>query len=250
MKTDYQREKGSVSTGKKAGKVFWGLLIIGAAVLLLLNAIFPDETIPAIRILGSVLLLAVSFASLTKFKFVLFFLPLAIIAYIWRTSEFLAFMAGVDLWLLLLVAVLLGIGLSVIFHRKTHIHVNINGSASASSTEETLNTDEYVDIDVSWGDHIKYVHADNLKRAKIKTSFAAAKVYFDSCQASPEGLDITINCSFSELTLNLPRNWEINNQISTFAGEVKSMPPMRSDNMVKVNLIGNVNFAELKINYV
>jgi len=50
--------------------------------------------------------------------------------------------------------------------------------------------------------------------------------------------------------LNVPQSWELNNQIGTFAGEIRSMPPSRNENKIRVNLTGSVNFAELKINYV
>jgi predicted membrane protein len=255
MKMENKQEDGQIDRVLKknstlAGKLFWGLLIIGIGVLLLLNAIFPEQDIPAVKIIGTVLLLAVSIASLTKFKYVLFFVPLALIAYIWRAAPQLAFMANVNIWLLLLAAVLLGVGLSIIFHRRSHIHVEINGTDSAGRTEEVLSENEQVDIDASWGDHIKYVHADNLKQARIKSSFASTKVYFDQCNVSAEGLNIAINGSFSEIVLNVPKEWEINNHISTFAGDVKSMSPMHLDNKIKVNLSGSINFAELRINYV
>lgn len=250
MRTEQTPKQQQLQTKALASRIFWGLLIIGAAVLLILNAVFPAQDIPAVKIIGSVLLLAISIASLTKVKFVLFFLPLALIAYVWRTSPFLAILADVNLWPLILAAVLLGIGMSVIFHRKSHIHVKISSNSGGDGTEETLNSEESVEVDVSWGDNIKYIHASNLKHARIKSAFASAKIYFDACKASPEGLDISVNCSFSELTLILPRNWEINNQISTFVGEISSMPSPRQDDFVRVNLHGSVNFAEMKINYI
>ncbi|HAL74625.1 MAG TPA: hypothetical protein DCM45_05980 [Clostridiales bacterium] len=237
--------------GVTFGKIFWGLLIIIAAGALLLNGLGIDigTSLPLVRIIGSVLLLAIAVSSISQFKFVLFFVPLTFIAWIWR-AELGIPADNFKLWPILGAAVLLGIGLSVLFHRKSHVHVKISGTEDFGSTTETLNENEFVDIDASWGDHIKYVHADNLKQAKIKSSFASTKVYFDQCKVSPEGLNIIINASFSELVLNIPQDWELNNQIGTFAGEIHSMPPSRLDNKVRVNLTGSVNFAELKINYV
>lgn len=256
MKTEYKNEsehhdKYLQRHSSIIGKIFWGLLIIGVAAVLLLNGLGIDmgtQDLPLVRIVGSILLLAIAVSSLTKFKFVLFFVPLALIAYLWRFDYMIP--NNFKLWPVLGAAVLLGIGMSVIFHRRSHIHVSINAEDGAGRTEETLNENEAVDIDASWGDHIKYIHADNLKRAQIKTSFASTKIFFDQCKVSPEGLEINVNASFCELVLNVPRDWMINNHISTFAGDIKSMQPSRADNGIKVNLTGSINFAELRINYI
>ena len=255
MKMEYNREEEHRNQtlsrhGAAIGKIFWGLLIICAAVALLLNGLGLGfgENLPIVRIIGSVLLLAIAISSIAKFKFVLFFVPLAFIVYLWRIE--LSVGDNFRFWPIIGAAVLLGIGLSVIFHRKSHVHVEISGTDRSGSTTETLNENEFVNIDASWGDHIKYIHADSLKQAKIKSSFASTKVYFDQCTVSPEGLNINVNASFSELVLNIPQAWELNNQIGTFAGEIRSMPPSRQENKVRVNLTGSVNFAELKINYI
>ncbi|NLK88635.1 MAG: hypothetical protein GX276_00625 [Clostridiaceae bacterium] len=239
------------SGNRTIGKLFWGLLIIGTAVLLLLNAIFPDGKLPIIKIIGSVLLLAIAVASLTRFRFIFFFLPLAIVALIWRTNPLLYFLRTVDPWLLLLVALLLGIGLSLIFHRKSYVHVNIGGKDGAVASEDAASRDEVVNIDVNFGEHIKHVYAENLRDVQIKSHFASAKIYLNSCTAGPEGVTININCSFSDLALDVPRTWAIDNRISTFAGEIRqSSPPMEPVDKAPVKLTGSVNFAQLKINFI
>ena len=212
MKMEYKREEehreNSLSRhGTTVGKIFWGLLIISAAVALLLNGLGFGfgEKLPVVRVVGSVLLLAIAISSIAKFKFVLFFVPLAFIVYLWRIELNIA--DNLRFWPIIGAAVLLGIGLSIIFHRKSHVHVEINGGNTAGSTTETLNENEFVNIDASWGDHIKYVHADNLKQARIKSSFASTKVFFDQCNVSPEGLNINVNANFSELVLNVPQSW-------------------------------------------
>lgn len=251
MSFDHKPAPSNRSGSRTIGKLFWGLLIIGTAILLLLNAFFPDEKLPIIKIIGSTLLLAGAVASLTRFRFIFFFLPLAIIVLIWRTSPLLSFLQVLDPWLLLLVAFLLGIGLSLIFHRKSHVHVDIGSKDRAFASGNTANHDEFVNIDVNFGEHIKHIHAENLRRVQIKCHFASTKIYLNSCTAGPEGVIININCSFSDLTLDVPRVWAIDNQISTFAGEVKTIsPPVESGDKVQVKLTGSVNFAQLKINFV
>ena len=230
----------------KTSKIFWGLLVIGAGALLLLSALGLDTQYDAVRILGSCLLLAISIGSLAKFKFVLFFIPLALIAYIWRVQ------LGIDemnVWLLLGAAALLGIGVSLIFRKKGHCHVHVHKNDEIGKTEEVLSENEQVTIDTSLGDHIKYIHANNLKKVNIKTNLASTKVFFDQCQVSDEGLVIQVNASLCELVLNVPHDWIIDNQVSVFAAEVNHHP-IKAEGKVKVLITGSVSFAELRINYI
>jgi hypothetical protein len=231
----------------KMSKIFFGLLVIGAGILLLFSALGIGAEYDAVRIIGSLLLLAVAIASITRFHFVLFFIPLALIVYLWRLP---IGMPDLNIWLLLGAAALLGIGLSVIVHKKHKFEMHPKKRDDIGRTEETLNENELVSIDASWGEHIKYVHASNLKKAQIKSSFASTKVYFDQSQISPDGLEIHVNVSFSELVLNVPQSWVIDNRISVFAGDVANVAPNREGKPVNVTLTGDVNLAEVRVIYV
>jgi hypothetical protein len=231
----------------KMSKLFWGLLVIGAGILLLLSALGLGGESLAIPIIGSALLLAVAIASLTKFRFVLFFIPLAFIAYIWRGQ---IGYENLGLWPLLGAAVLLGIGLSVIFHKKPSVHITVPKNDSFGRTEETYTENEFVNISSSWGEHIKYIHANNLKKAEIYSSCADTRIYFDQCQASPEGLEIQVNANLTQVVLIVPRSWVINSKISIFAAEVSNPAPARPEQPVNVNLTGKISLAELRIEYV
>jgi hypothetical protein len=233
----------------KMKKIFWGLLIIGAAVVLLLNAlgIGIGKDYPVVNVLGTLLLLGIAVASIVKRNYVLFFIPLSVAVYLWRVE--LGIDAAVNIWLLLGAALLLGIGFQIIFHKKGSCHVTVKSDVDWK-TEEVMNDNENVNIDASWGEHIKYIHADNLKKAKIKSSFASTKVYFDQCLVSSEGLEINVNGSFCEIVLNIPKDWIIDNRISVFAGAVTDMASNRVAGKTNVILSGNVSFAELKIIYV
>jgi predicted membrane protein len=235
----------------KMSKLFWGLLIIGAGVILLLSALGLGNDNLAMPIIGSAMLLAVSIASLTKFRYILFFIPLAFIAYIWRSYIGLA---ELGLWPLLGAAALLGIGLSVIFHKHSHHHHHLtigeDHDDDHPKSEETLNDNESVNINSSWGENIKYIHAGNLKQASIYSSFAETKVFFDQCQASSEGLTINVDASFTELTLIVPRNWKIINHVKVFMGHITEPDNHPGEAAVTVELNGSINLGELKISVV
>jgi len=239
----------------KKHSIFWGIILLGGGVLLLLNALGIGAEIAVVPMLASLLLLAISIVSFADLNFVMGLLPLSVITYLWRDKLGLQDM---KLWVILLAALLLGIGLSIIFwkakkkrvgcwnHHHHHDHEEDWMSAEAiTSTDDSEN----VTVDSSFGEHVKYVRSMNLKKVKIDSNFSSVKVYFDQCQVSPEGASIYVDCNFSGVFLYIPRTWSINNQTHVFAGSVEGASTAAGD-YTQVNLIGDVNFGSVKIIYV
>lgn len=243
----------------KNHSIFWGIILLGGGVLLVLNALGIGTAFQLVPMLGSLLLLAISVVSFSRLNFVTGLLPLPIITYLWRDQLGLQ---NMNLWMLLLAALLVGIGLSSIFWRfrkkkfDDSCHSGRHGHHGDWSSEDwktggtitSTDDSEYVDVDSSFGEHVKYVRSENLKKVKIDSNFSSVKVYFDQCKVSPEGAVINVDCNFSGVFLYVPRTWNLNNQIHVFAGSVDGAT-MSSGDYTPVTLIGNVNFGNVKIIY-
>lgn len=240
--------------------IFWGIILLGGGMLLLLNALGIGSQFALVPMLGSLLLLAISVVSLVRLNFVMGFLPLSVIAYLWRDSIGLP---DKNVWLVFVAALLLGIGLSSIFWKAKRArfagrhnrgdrwgsgdscgHGDWSSTGTVTSTEDG----EFVDVDSNFGEHVKYVRSTNLKKVKVDGNFSSIKVYFDQCQVSPEGLSIYVDCNFAGVVLYVPRTWNIDNQMHVFAGSVDGIRLSSGDN-TPINLIGEVHFGEVKIVY-
>ncbi len=257
----------------KAHKWFWGILVIGAGILLVLKAMGLGETYDIFRIVGSILLLGLAATGIPRVRFLLIMLPLALIVYLWRDALGLATLN--PYWLLGGTA-LLGIGLTVLFHpRRSHRtgqgpsstgqpagqYVYTGGhpadgaggpaaEGTASRSETILTDDEFVSIDSSFGEHIRHLQGNNLRKVLINSHFASTRVYFDQCRISPEGLEVIVSVHFSGVVLTVPRTWQVSNQISTFAGAVTDPGGVTpAPDAPRLKLTGTVNFAEVKITY-
>jgi len=240
----------------KNNKWFWGLIILGAGVMLLLSALGIGENYGLFRVIGTALLLGISIESLYKSRFFLFPIPLALALYIWRVQ---IGYTELNITLLLAAAVLLGIGLSIIFHKKTHHDFSFsntgdwkksNSFSDSKSTQEVLTDNELVNLEANFSKQIKYIHAGNLKQANISSNFAEMSVYFDQCKVHEEGLKINISGNFTEIALHVPRDWRIENHVSIFAATIKGLNEHTSNGTANVSLQGSVNFGELKIIYI
>lgn len=240
--------------------IFWGIILLGGGVLLLLNALGIGTQFDLVPMLGSLLLLAISVVSLVQLNFVMGFLPLSVIAYLWRDNIGLP---DEKVWLVFVAALLLGIGLSSIFWKAKRARFADRhhrgdkwgcgdkwGSGDWSSTGTVTSSEdgEFVDVDSNFGEHVKYVRSTNLKKVKIDGNFSSIKVYFDQCQVSPEGVSIYVDCNFAGVVLYVPRTWNIDNQMHVFAGSVDGITISSGDN-TPIALIGEVHFGEVKIVY-
>lgn len=231
----------------KIGKILWGLLIFGCGVILLLTALGIGQEYDAVQIIGTVLLAGLAITSLVKYQFFFTFIMLGLIAYIWRMELGIADM---NFLLFILAAVVLGIGFSIIFHKKARIIIKHKSGKDWEKTVETLSNDEFVSIESSFGEHTKYVHAENLKRVNIASNFSSVKVYFDQCQISDEGLLVNVSGNFSGIVLTMPRSWAVENKVNTFAASVSERDVDAVAATQKIILSGSLNFAEIKIIHV
>jgi hypothetical protein len=246
------------SKNTMASRIFWAILILGGGVLLLLSALGIGVDSDPYKIVGSLLLLGVAVSSLVKLRYFFTVLPLAGMVYLWR--DLLGF-PDVQLWPLLGAGALLGIGLSVLFHKKSDFHVRMHrhndddddddckdcGSSDKDVKVETLDAGESASIDCNFGEQTKYIHADNLKKVSLNVSFGEVKAYFDQCKVDPEGLTIQVNSSFCGISLMVPRTWAVENHISSFAAAVNDQGPETTPSEARVKLVGSLNFAEIKI---
>ena len=247
----------------KRHSIFWGGILLGSGVLLVLYALGLGSQFALVPVIGSLLLAAISISSLVDLNFVFGLLPLPIIAYLWRDQLGIS---NMNLWLLLLAAFLLGIGLSSIFwrfkknkyqdkwqhgwhgHHRHHGRCGRDGDWTTSSTTTSEDENEVVVVDSTFGEQIKYIRSTNLKKVQISSSFSSVKVFFDGCTVSPEGLTIMVDCNFSGIVLNIPRTWNIDNQTRSAFGSVDGAI-LSSGDYTQVTLVGDVHFGGVKINY-
>lgn len=228
--------------------IFWGLILLGSGALILLYALGYGQSSDVFSAIASLLLISISIASFIRMNFVLGTVPLAVIFYLWR--EPIGF-EDLHFWPLVLGAFLLGVGLSVIFWtgRKTHFRCfSKRDKWSSKNPVTSVDDSEEIEVDSTFGEHVKYVRSANFKKARIDANFASVKVFFDQCTVSPEGAVIEVDANFAGVELHIPRTWNIDNQTHIFVGNVEGAA-VSAGEYSTVTLIGEVNFGSVKIVY-
>lgn len=233
----------------KKRNVFWGMLLIIAAVLIILNVFGYFPGVSVFKIVLSVFMLGIIIVSIRSINIWGILFPLAVILIIFDSqigiTEFTP-------WPVLLVAFLISLGLSLIFNRRSPFIFTINGRDSFGSSVVNEQDGNVVNCSTTFGECIKYVNSEDFKRANIKCSFGDVKVYFDNAKIPSGKADIYLDVSFGDVDLYIPRSWNVVNESHAFFGDMDvSRNNMSADPAAPLVVIhGNINFGDASIIYV
>ncbi len=227
---------------------FWGIFFIVAAVFVIASQIGTFEGISFFSIVSTVALVALAVHSLFKLNYFGIFVPVAFLYMIYWKPFALLFISP---WILILAAVLISIGLSILFHRHPKIiKSSCGGSDHFNQTAENID-DNNPYAKVSFGTSIKYLHSDSLKSGQFNVSFGSLEVFFDQAQVSPEGAEIYVECSFGELKLYIPKEWKVTDKIHSSLGGVQNDIRIAkpAEDAPQITLVGNVQLGNIEITY-
>lgn len=245
-----------MNSGKK---IFWGLYCILAATSLILYKVgvfdsFLYNGVSVWSIIWSIILVAFLIKGIMNRNFFMIFMSVAIILIVF--DEPLGITALTP-WYVLLAAVLLSIGFSMIFHKKKHpwekvYHKNSNVIIDGPCGETTENLEgEKVYLKTSMGSSIKYVKSDNFQYAEIKNDFGSMKVYFDNVIVQPGVTPvINVSSSFGEVQLFVPKEWNIFNKGNASFGNISERNKEICTAQINVEVRGNVSFGNMVVNYI
>lgn len=159
---------------------------------------------------------------------------------------------GLSSQLLLTVAVLL-LGLSLLIdalrHPKNpHFSFSRNGKNIKRSHCEVK--DEAFDCSLSFGEVSTVIDTPRLRHGMASVSFGELAIDLSGCEEIAPGCTIDTNCSFGELTLNVPKRYRIEADAGTSFGnfEVKGNPDPEPEAVIKLD--ASVSFGEICVKYI
>ncbi|MBE5882543.1 MAG: hypothetical protein E7289_09630 [Lachnospiraceae bacterium] len=232
----------------KKDNLFWGLFLIAAAVLILVAKLgaFPEMSI--MKIFWTLVFAVALVNSLANLAFPGVFFSLAFLGIIYDKELGIT---AITPWTILLVALLLSIGMSLIYtpkkKKKKSKHHEIDGNDFVVFDEEDSNQ---FDFSSSFVGSIKYVNSDNFESANIDAKFAGMKVYFDNAVIRNGHATVNLNVSFAGVELYVPKNWRIDNQMSASFGGVEEKNRNNGADGPILTLRGNVSLGGVTILYV
>ena len=231
---------------KKGWKIFWGLVLILMAVLLVLDAcgillsfksIFGELSLFAI--IGGVLLVAYLLLSLIKGHFVriLFLLMVLFMIFEKNIAHFLKLPNEniINNWLLFFSVTLVAIGIRMIFpgrHRGNGVHFSSHGSKAEGN----------------FGRSTVYVDCAAFQPDVIENNFGSCLIYFENPDAYEGGGTLTLENNFGSLTLHVPEGWNVRMEIENNLGSAYA-PKDSGEKVLYVrgeNNLGSVSVKRVK----
>lgn len=224
-----------------ANKIVWGIILIAAAVLLIVDAL--GLLAPISGVMGEISLLKIALAliilyfiisRLIKGHISFIFIPLSLLFMLFEPN--IAYMLGrrgedlnlISNWLLLLSAIILTIGFSLIFGRTNR------KSAHGKSVGALGNNNEYIDA------------AEFTETKQIENNLGSYNVYFNNADRYNGNGMLLIENNLGETNIYVPSEWKVDSHIENNLGSVTTIGNDSTDGPVIV-IRGENNLGSVRI---
>ena len=236
-------------------KFAWSIYLMGAAVLILVNAYHPilgHNAAGFFSLFSTLILVPVIIESVIHLSFIGVFFPAAIISIIFSHNDKITaavpWLADITPWPVLGAALLLTIGFSIIFGKRD----KWCGNFDSDEKENFENiTDDDTKCTVKFGESTKFIISENLEKVYLDCSFGAIKAYFENAKLSPNGAHLYINAHFSGIELYIPKHWKVVKGVSCVMGGIEEKAKNVSDaDSPILNITGNIRLSGVVIHYI
>ncbi|EQM55250.1 membrane protein [Lactiplantibacillus plantarum EGD-AQ4] len=230
---------------------FWPIFLIASAVILITSQLgLFSYHLSLLTVFFTLILIAALGSSLRYLNMSGIVFSVAFLAIIYARPLGITRLVP---WTILGAALLLSIGLSMLIRPRyyRHHHGHSHHHEHHQDTEENVGTinDDHVNLDISLGNSIRYIHSEHFKSATLDVSMASAKVYFDDVNVQDNQATISVDVSLGSLELYLPKSWQVQESISNSMGHVSTEgTPLTAG--PGVILKGSVSLGELRIIYI
>lgn len=228
----------------KGKKIFWGLFFILSGVLVLVNQLGFFTKIGLCSLFFTIFLVAVLIKSLAHLSFTGILFSLAALAIVYAEPLNIE---SITPWPVLLTALFGSIGLNCIFSNIHHHHFNHHDKEFIS---ENIDSDNVVDINVSFGASAKYINTKNLEKVNVSCSFGAVKIYLDNASLKDDKAIVDFNVSFAGVELYVPKNFRIENNVDASLGGIDEKNTKGNVTDKTLILTGKINLSGIEIIYV
>lgn len=226
----------------KKSRIFWGILFIALAILLIVSqlGIFNFHisiwTLMLTVFFGVSVVWSLFHREVTSFLFSLAFL---IILY----DEPLG-LEAITPWTVLLAALFASIGWHILFpssKKQNHNYQDIQDQKAVKDVD--------VHIEENFGSCIRYIDSQNIENVLITNRAGMAKVYFQQATMKNQNIDFNLYVTCGMLELYIPHTWKVIDQTDSLLSHI-SMEEMNSDLIEHcITLKGKISFSEVKICY-
>lgn len=218
----------------KWSRIFWGIGLIAAAVFLVIDQLhLLPFTIGFWAIFWTVVFVASLITSVINKNLYGAIFSIAFLVIVYAKPLHISALSP---WTILLVAILVSAGISLIFRNSFKPTIIINGKKVNANWSDLINKNFKADnviTDNSFGvdsDNVvisgkmteasRYIHSQNLKTVTIDSSMGDVSVYLDDAKAAGDEVIMNINTSMCDVDVYIPSDWQVENNMQNSLSDV------------------------------
>ena len=203
---------------KNSKKIFWGVVFIAAAVLIALDALKIVPDLPIVKIVLGVLCVSWAVKEAVAIKIYGIVFPAAFLFMLFEREIGLLLDIRTNIisnWIVLLVAVLLSIGLKMIFG-------GLKRRPKVVYDENYVNPRWHAKVKKnSFAGKTFYVDCADFNYEIVKNSFGAIEVYFQNSDLYAGGGVLEVNNNFGAIEIYVPSDWNVSCDVHSVFGAVE-----------------------------
>ncbi len=218
----------------KWSRIFWGVGLIAAAVFLVIDQLhLLPFTIGFWAIFWTVVFVASLITSVINKNLYGAIFSIAFLVIVYAKPLHISALSP---WTILLVAILVSAGISLIFRNSFKPTIIINGKKVNANWSDLINKNFKADnviTDNSFGvdsDNVvisgkmteasRYIHSQNLKTVTIDSSMGDVSVYLDDAKAAGDEVIMNVNTSMCDVNVYIPSDWQVENNMQNSLSNV------------------------------
>lgn len=234
---------------KKGRNVFWGMLFLIGAVILLIGSSGYLDGFGFWSVLISIGLIGLLVDGITRKSYttVLFSIAFLIIV-----NDTLLGLTAISPLPVLGAALLGSIGLNMLFPVKKKWNGNYVSGRNSAINSDVIDavTGEEVTLSTRFGEAVKYITCKDLSKVNIDSSFGSLTVYFDNAVLKNGVASIYVNNSFASTILYIPSEWKVEIYVNNTLGTTQEKGQSNQHGSNILNIYGDVSFGLLEIRYI
>lgn len=218
----------------KWSRIFWGVGLIAAAVFLVIDQLhLLPFTIGFWAIFWTVVFVTSLITSVINKNLYGAIFSIAFLVIVYAKPLHISALSP---WTILLVAILVSAGISLIFRNSFKPTIIINGKKVNANWSDLINKNFKADnviTDNSFGvdsDNVvisgkmteasRYIHSQNLKTVTIDSSMGDVSVYLDDAKAAGDEVIMNVNTSMCDVNVYIPSDWQVENNMQNSLSNV------------------------------
>lgn len=243
----------------KVSRVFWGIFFLACATFVVLNQMgIWTYKLGFWAVVGSIIFLLTLIDGIINLRITESVFSIAFILMIFAQPLHITKLVP---WTLLLAALLISIGLGIIFRNRFHTVVyahkkikNFNDKRKSISDNiftNTVSNDKgaHVVINQTMSDTSRYIHSKELEDITIKAKMSDINVYLDDAEAKGDLVTLNLDTLMCEVTIYLPLSWQIDDQTASGLGAINIYGQSNGGGPT-LRLLGKQSMGNISIKYI